>query len=174
MTGIGASLVSDAVVQVAVAIVGGLGFTTTVAWTRPTPHPQDEVNAVAAYRGDRRGGILFSVVAGLFTGLGVGIGAALSLGVERGVLIGVASAMGAGVAGAVTASQVAAFRVVMVPLFFRGRAPRRPMAFLADAYERQILRQVGTIYQFRHAELQDYLSSRPEEHRASRRRLPRT
>ncbi|MDX8053005.1 hypothetical protein SK571_26815, partial [Lentzea sp. BCCO 10_0798] len=161
MTGIATMPLSNALVQTAIAIVGGVGFTITVAWTRPAPHPQDEVNALTSYQGDRRGGAVFSIVAGLFSGLGIGVGAAVALGAERGILIGAASAVAAGVAGAVSASQVVAFRLVTAPLVFAGRLPRRPMAVLADAYERQILRQVGTTYQFRHSELQDYLSSLP-------------
>ena len=33
------------------------------------------------------------------------------------------------------------------------------MGFLADAHERNILRTVGPVYQFRHARLQDRLAS---------------
>jgi len=35
------------------------------------------------------------------------------------------------------------------------------MSFLADARERGVLRQVGTIHQFRHIELQHRLAQRP-------------
>ncbi|MGW7574125.1 NACHT domain-containing protein [Streptomyces sp. NPDC054765] len=38
-----------------------------------------------------------------------------------------------------------------------GWLPRDLDAFLQDAYERGILRQVGTVYQFRHARLRDHL-----------------
>jgi hypothetical protein len=40
----------------------------------------------------------------------------------------------------------------------RGRLPWRLMAFLEDAHRREVLRQVGAVYQFRHARLQDHLS----------------
>ncbi len=43
----------------------------------------------------------------------------------------------------------------------RGRLPWRLMAFLAEAHERGVLRQVGAQYQFRHAELQGHLARRP-------------
>ncbi|WP_102925368.1 NACHT domain-containing protein [Streptomyces noursei] len=38
-----------------------------------------------------------------------------------------------------------------------GWLPRDLDAFLQDAYERGVLRQVGTVYQFRHAQLRDHL-----------------
>lgn len=38
-----------------------------------------------------------------------------------------------------------------------GRLPWAVMTFLDDAYERDILRQTGAVYQFRHALLQDHL-----------------
>jgi hypothetical protein len=34
------------------------------------------------------------------------------------------------------------------------------MAFLADAHQRGVLRQVGAVYQFRHIELQRRLANR--------------
>jgi hypothetical protein len=40
----------------------------------------------------------------------------------------------------------------------RGKLPRRLLPFLEDAHSRGILRQVGTVYQFRHAMLQQYLA----------------
>jgi hypothetical protein len=44
-------------------------------------------------------------------------------------------------------------------LALRGRLPWRLFAFLADAHQRGVLRQVGGDYQFRHARLQDWLAS---------------
>jgi hypothetical protein len=45
-------------------------------------------------------------------------------------------------------------------LAFCGKLPWRLTAFLADAHKRGVLRQVGAVYQFRHAELQQRLGSR--------------
>lgn len=44
-------------------------------------------------------------------------------------------------------------------LAFRGHLPRQLMPFLDDAHRLGLLRAVGTAYQFRHADFQDYLSS---------------
>ncbi len=42
-----------------------------------------------------------------------------------------------------------------------GHLPLRLMRFLDDAHHRGVLRQVGAVYQFRHARLQDRLATRP-------------
>lgn len=42
----------------------------------------------------------------------------------------------------------------------RGKLPLRLMRFLDDAHRRSVLRQVGGVYQFRHARLQDNLAKR--------------
>ncbi|MBZ4321449.1 NACHT domain-containing protein [Streptomyces huiliensis] len=43
----------------------------------------------------------------------------------------------------------------------RGELPWRLQAFLSDAHRLGILRQVGPVYQFRHARLRDHLATRP-------------
>ena len=51
------------------------------------------------------------------------------------------------------------YRMACIWLALRGRLPWHLMAFLENCHQRGILRQVGTIYQFRHANLQDHLVS---------------
>jgi hypothetical protein len=41
----------------------------------------------------------------------------------------------------------------------RSRLPAKLMPFLDDAYRRGVLRQVGAVYQFRHARLQEHLTT---------------
>jgi len=43
--------------------------------------------------------------------------------------------------------------------WLQGRLPLRSTEFLDDAHTRGALRQIGAIYQFRHARLQDRLGS---------------
>ncbi|NEY31477.1 NACHT domain-containing protein [Streptomyces sp. PRKS01-65] len=50
------------------------------------------------------------------------------------------------------------FQMVRVRLAIRGELPWRLMAFLADARRREILRQAGGVYQFRHIRLQQTLA----------------
>lgn len=52
------------------------------------------------------------------------------------------------------------FVVTRLWLALRGHAPLRLMRFLDDAHRRGVLRQVGAVYQFRHARLQDRLATR--------------
>jgi transcriptional regulator with XRE-family HTH domain len=52
------------------------------------------------------------------------------------------------------------FILTRVWLAMRRKTPLRLMRFLADAHRRAVLRQVGAVYQFRHARLQDNLANR--------------
>jgi len=54
------------------------------------------------------------------------------------------------------------FRFVVARLLLAlfGRLPWSTMAFLAGAHDRGVLRQVGAVYQFRHARLTDRLAQR--------------
>ena len=49
--------------------------------------------------------------------------------------------------------------IASVWLWLQGRLPLRSTEFLGDAHTRGALRQIGAIYQFRHARLQDRLGS---------------
>ncbi|WP_163572227.1 hypothetical protein [Fodinicola feengrottensis] len=51
--------------------------------------------------------------------------------------------------------------VTQIWLTLRHRTPLRLGRFLDDCRRRHLLRTVGPIYQFRHAELQDHLRERP-------------
>jgi hypothetical protein len=50
------------------------------------------------------------------------------------------------------------FAVTRLWLALRGQLPLQLMRFLDDARRRGVLRQVGAVYQFRHARLQDRLA----------------
>jgi hypothetical protein len=60
-----------------------------------------------------------------------------------------------------------AFTMMRLWLAARGHLPLRLMGFLADAHRRGVLRQVGAVYQFRHARLQARLAgaTEPAAHR---------
>lgn len=46
-----------------------------------------------------------------------------------------------------------------------GRLPWQPRRFLDDAYDRGVLRQIGAVYQFRHARLRGHLANQPRGRR---------
>ncbi|MER6005263.1 hypothetical protein ABT120_42425 [Nonomuraea angiospora] len=54
-----------------------------------------------------------------------------------------------------------AYQIATARLALAGILPRALMSFLDDAHRLGLLRTVGPIYQFRHAELQDHLATLP-------------
>jgi len=98
-----------------------------------------------------------------------------AVGVLTGMLIGAAfwarlrSACGiaAGISAGIISSYVYAawpsYVIARVWLASHHLLPWTLMRFLADAHKRGVLRQVGTVYQFRHIELQHRLASRDAE-----------
>jgi hypothetical protein len=73
------------------------------------------------------------------------------------VVFGLALGAAAWVGYALTYTAWGWFCLVRVRLALAGVLPWRLMAFLADAHRRNVLRQAGPAYQFRHSRLQDYL-----------------
>ncbi|WP_344323904.1 NACHT domain-containing protein [Streptomyces macrosporus] len=53
------------------------------------------------------------------------------------------------------------FTLTRVHLVAYRKVPRNLMAFLQDAHQRGVLRQVGPVYQFRHIDLQRHLAQQP-------------
>jgi hypothetical protein len=51
------------------------------------------------------------------------------------------------------------FAITALTLATRTKTPLRLIRFLDDAHQLGILRQVGAVYQFRHAQLQDHLAA---------------
>ncbi|GAA4227608.1 hypothetical protein GCM10022254_15710 [Actinomadura meridiana] len=132
----------------------GYGFAQPATTVRPTSPRrmlrQDKQVALVF-------GLLYAVTTGAVTGVTVG------------PLFGVVFGAGCGLAGGLLYGPIwllafqtekvgviawlhyVLIRLLLVP---RGRMPRRTMAFLETAHQRGVLRQVGTIYQFRHSDLQ--------------------
>jgi hypothetical protein len=67
----------------------------------------------------------------------------------------------------VAASQAGHLGVVGMAMRLQGTGPVRMLRFLRDARDRQVLRQAGSVYQFRHARLQDRLAERYDRARTS-------
>ena len=174
-TGLTYGLVAWSWLGVAVGVIASVGFMLGVAWTRPSERPQEGATPASSFEADLRGGAL----------LGVAIGAtvtatlALVLQERHGTIT---SVLGAAAVGAVlasltgaAASQACALTLVTFCFWVRGRAPFllltfaklseprsrlqfwKRAGFLEEARERDVLRCVGTVYQFRHARLQDQL-----------------
>jgi hypothetical protein len=95
-------------------------------------------------------------------GLALGAGVGVVDGVGAGVRNGITGTVLATVAAAVFTSNIWASSLAMAQLARRWRTPVRLMSFLDDARERNVLRTVGPVYQFRHARLQDRLAGPAE------------
>jgi hypothetical protein len=175
-TGLTYGLAASSWIGAPVAVIASLGFMIGVAWTRPSERPNEGASPTTSFAADMRG----SVVLGLAIGATAGANLALVLLTHHGV---VASILGGAAAGAVlgsiisaAASQAFALKMVNFGFWTRKAAPlwlltgeQRPIATDADVYtipsagfleqarDLDVLRCVGTVYQFRHARLQDYL-----------------
>lgn len=109
----------------------------------PAITPQD------AYRSERQ----YAMLGGGMVAVGVGVVLGMLLGPRAGVL-------GGAFAGAAFAvGPTVALWVTQLILLLAHRRRVRFMPLLEDALTRQVLRQVGPVYQFRHAALQEYLAS---------------
>ncbi|MGW3603779.1 NACHT domain-containing protein [Micromonospora sp. NPDC005161] len=113
------------------------------------------------YRADRRrtvvtvtsgivlGGVLFA----LFNIVDPPRPGMVSVGPELGILLGMSYGIFSGLGPAVLTG------FAQIVLLLRGRPPVRFPVLFREALRRQVLRQAGVVYQFRHAELQDHLAA---------------
>ena len=75
-----------------------------------------------------------------------------------------------GLAARTAVSDTLRTTLLVLQLQRRGEASWRVMRFLDDAHERRVLRTVGPVYQFRHADLQDRLAEVYQQQRAANER----
>ncbi|WP_329008101.1 hypothetical protein OG271_21185 [Micromonospora rifamycinica] len=111
--------------------------------------------ALGATAGALVGGVMGGVVGAEQYGLIYHLTPAMEglLGASVGLLLG-AAGLGMMVYATSAWAQLVLARIWLA---WRGRTPLRLMTFLADAHKLGVLRQVGPLYQFRHALLQDRL-----------------
>jgi hypothetical protein len=112
------------------------------------------------------GAVLGRLLAGRVGVIAFGLAGALTGGLHFPPLKSLALVITAGILFGIAIGFVVAlfkawgeFGLTRIWLAVRGRLPWRLMTFLKDAHRRGVLRQTGGIYQFRHAQLQDYLTS---------------
>jgi hypothetical protein len=156
--GLAAGLAAAALGWIAVVTVIEILFTITMGRRSRMPRA---LEAAASPEGslarDRRAAlIMFS------TALGIAIAAGAVAGVLVGVVPGVVAGGVSGLAGLLVCSRQAAwpqYAVARTWLALRRQLPFQLMSFLADAHRRGILQQAGTVYQFRHKELQRWLAA---------------
>ena len=155
-----------AAVVALVLVPVGLGFGLVLGITRPAdrpPSPRSSLGSdrLAAIVTLATGSVAFAPVFGVFTLLGGGP-AGVPGGIALGLFCGVPIAL-----GMTAARPWSAYRLAHAALAARGMLPWRLPAFLEDARRLGILRQVGAVYQFRHARLQDRLAAVVARHEPS-------
>ena len=97
----------------------------------------------------------------MLVGLGVPVTITVVYGIVEGLAFGAFAALGAAVAGGLLAGDHHAWLAYLAAvgtLSRRRLLPRKLMPFLDDAHRLGLLRAAGSVYQFRHAGLQDYLA----------------
>jgi hypothetical protein len=118
------------------------------------------VNPVFLLAADRRNALVRSLLYAVTLGVGMAlVHAVAATGEEPGIMVG--AVFGVPFAAVVLLAGRAWGRWLVLSrtwLPLTGRLPWRLMEFLDDAHRRGILRQVGAVYQFRHARLQDQLA----------------
>ena len=97
---------------------------------------------------------------GLVLGVGLGLGLGFGLGAGRvaGVVLGLVYGLVFGLVWGLSFSQTWTASLAFAQLAMRWHTPARLLRFLEDARQRDVLRTVGPVYQFRHARLQDRLA----------------
>ncbi|MEV6302653.1 NACHT domain-containing protein [Actinoplanes sp. NPDC051861] len=139
---------------------------TLTAWAESPTRDGQADTPTAAWRADRALNLLrtaaIGVTSGLCGGLAGGFAAGLAETAAFGGAVGLTYAVTIGPAAGLVAGRHHAWMAYLVTttrLALAGELPRQLMSFLDDAHRLGLLRVVGPIYQFRHAELQDHLAS---------------
>ncbi|WP_026400575.1 NACHT domain-containing protein [Actinomadura rifamycini] len=172
MFGAGRGLVAAA--WFALVAAGSLvpGATAALAGGRDLTDP---VALLRRLRGGSAGwALLVAVAAGLLIGTWFGAGLDASAAKTAGYALGLAAMFAV---GALASTAWGTFVLSRTWFALIGRLPFGLVGFLRDAHERGALRQVGAVYQFRHALLRDRLGAdavlrEPEPERAAGRGLP--
>lgn len=126
--------------------------------------PTEDINPLdprSAWRREFQFGLVFGVAFEVVSGVSGGFVNGLMAATGAGFMSGVAGGLVFGLGSGLVSSATWATALANVQLWRRGEAPARLLRFLDDARERQILRSVGPVYQFRDARLQNRLSSHP-------------
>ena len=163
--GLHGALVVGLMVGLGTGLMTGLVSGLTTSLSRPEAIDTSPLTPLAAWRRDQAsklvGGLVGGLVVGLMSGLGfmlfAWIGGVLSLTLVFVLSLSVFG-LTVGLVFALARSETWPVSLAFVQLAQRRHTPVRLLQFLEDARERQVLRTVGPVYQFRHARLQDRLA----------------
>ncbi|MFF8942548.1 NACHT domain-containing protein [Streptomyces sp. NPDC014864] len=150
--GLASALVIGLVIGLVFGLVSGAGFGLVIGLVEPLKDapPTDPRHPV-------RDDLAFGPAVGLVFGLAGGLATSLVSGLPIGLVLGLTL----GLAGGLYWLSGAGRRYLVFLLCIRGRLPWRLGTFLNWSYEAGLLRISGVAYQFRHRELQDWLTAHP-------------
>ncbi|HEX3960429.1 MAG TPA: hypothetical protein VHZ03_27960 [Trebonia sp.] len=115
-------------------------------------------SATTTYRADLRTSVIAGLMVGLAGGLAAGLAAGLKFGPTFGFEAAVVFGLGAGLPIWLLVAQVPLVKLTELVLACQGSGRVHFLRLLDEAFSRQVLRQAGAVYQFRHAALQDRLA----------------
>jgi len=139
-----------------VGAVKGIKKRNKTAWTN-TPRSYRKMVRILEFIQFFLIGPMFGLIPGLVVGLVVGLGSGLNIGLGAGLMADLLFAILWGLLNLFN-SVLFTYMLAISRLAFAGNLPLRLMDFLDDANRLGLLRTVGSVYQFRHAEFQDYLT----------------
>jgi hypothetical protein len=153
-------------------LVAGLALGLTFVLTRVPGDLTNATSPASVLGRDRRAALALIPAPVLVVGLAAGLAVALKAGYIGGLSVGLAAGLAFVVAAGLAVGLWTSTRQTAWPgyisarswLALRHQLPWRLMAFLDDAHQRGVLRQVGSVYQFRHIDLQRRLASHPAQH----------
>ena len=150
---LGAPLVVGLGVGLGVGLVNGLDKAFA------DPDSTSSSSPAVAWRDDRSYAIGVGILSGVVLGLVAGLVGGLVAGPGAGISAGVVAVLGVGLGLGLLASRGWSSTLAMAQLAKEWHTPPHLISFLEDAHERNVLRTVGSAYQFRHARLQDRLAA---------------
>ena len=153
----GSGFITGFVVGMVFGLVVGLVFAFRGLWATPIA-VSPSASAAATYRADLRTSVIAGLMAGLAGGLAAGLAAGLEFGPTFGFEAAVVFGLGAGLSIWLLAAQVPLVKLTELVLACQGSGRVHFLHLLEEAFSRQLLRQAGAVYQFRHAALQDRLA----------------
>ena len=103
-------------------------------------------------------GLMIGLVAGLVVTVVIGGTAGGAIGLTKGLALGLTAGPVFGIVGGLLYTRTWSVSLAFMQLAGRWGTPAHLMRFLEDARDRNVLRTVGPVYQFRHARLQDRLA----------------
>jgi hypothetical protein len=141
------------------AVAGGLAGIVAAGLSRSAADETSPLTPPASWRRDHAFGLVLGLTLG--AGLGLGLGLGFAAGHVAAFALLFVDGLGFGLVWGLSVPMTWTASLAFAQLAIRWHTPARLLRFLEDARQRDVLRTVGPIYQFRHARLQDRLAGRP-------------